>query len=66
VKVSRPGSCAAIGADETIEAVMDAGPSAEAAFYGFTACLRGPGLVRAAARAQAMLRSAVITPAPPG
>jgi hypothetical protein len=68
VKVSRPGSCAAIGADTTIEGVMRAGPSAEAAFYGFTACLRGPGLVRAAAQAQAMLRSAVIAtgPAPAG
>jgi len=66
ISVSRPGSCAAIGADETIEAVMSAGPSTEAAFYGFTACLRGPGLTRAAAKAQAMLRSAAIAPAPAG
>jgi hypothetical protein len=60
--VSRPGACAAIGAEETIEGLVSAGSSAEAAFYGLTACLRGPGIARAAAQAQAMLRSARIAP----
>jgi hypothetical protein len=57
VKVSRPGPCGAIGGEQTIHALIAAGASSGAGFYDLAVCLRGPGLVRAAGLARAMLAS---------
>jgi hypothetical protein len=53
--VSRPGKCAAIGADETIEATIER-PMPDN-WTAFTACLRGPGLAASERRIDALLGS---------
>ena len=54
-ELSRPGECAAIGADETIEvAIVRPLPDN---WTAFTACLRGPGLAASESRIQALLGS---------
>jgi hypothetical protein len=53
--VHRPGKCAAIGADETIEATIER-PMPDN-WTAFTACLRGPGLAASERRIDALLGS---------
>lgn len=53
--VRRPGKCAAVGADETIEiAIVRPIPDN---WTAFTACLRGPGLARTESKVDALLAS---------
>ena len=54
-EVSRPGLCAAIGADETIEATIARATPGN--WTDFTACLRGPGLAASERRIDALLAS---------
>jgi len=61
VKVSPTGECRAIGGEETVRALIDAGALPGGGFYEMTACLRGPGLARATRTVRTMLASARIT-----
>jgi hypothetical protein len=54
-RVSRPGPCRSIGADETIDVAIER-PLADN-YTAFTACLKGPGLAAAERRVDALLAS---------
>lgn len=54
-ELSRPGKCAAIGADETIEATITRPIPHN--WTDFTACLKGPGLAASERRIDALLGS---------
>ena len=55
VQVIRPGSCDAIGGQETINAVVE--EAVPDNYYSFTACIRGPNLARTTTWVTAFLRS---------
>ena len=55
VQVIRPGSCDAIGGQETINAVVE--EAVPDNYYSFTACIRGPNLARTTTWVMAFLRS---------
>ena len=58
-QVERPGTCGAIGADETI--AVDVALSAPSDYDAVTACLRGPDLFSETAEVQRMLGSLSLT-----
>jgi hypothetical protein len=62
LEVERPGSCGAIGADETIAVLVPIGQPTPLSNIAVVACLRGPDLATAEAHLRAMLASVTIAP----
>jgi hypothetical protein len=60
LQTERPGSCAEIGADETISVWVPIGQPTPLSNIWVVACLRGPDLVTAEAQLRAMFSSAVL------
>jgi hypothetical protein len=60
LRIDRPGSCATIGADETINVLVPIGQPTPLSNVAVVVCLRGPELVAAEAQVRAMLASATI------
>ena len=58
LRIERPGSCAPIGADETISLLVPIGQPTPLSNVAVVACLRGPELTAAEAQVRAMLVSA--------
>jgi hypothetical protein len=59
LQTERPGSCAKVGADETISVWVPTGPTPLSNVW-VVACLRGPDLATGEAQLRAMLASAVL------
>jgi hypothetical protein len=60
LQIERPGSCAQIGADETISVRVPIGQPTPLSNVAVVACLRGPDLAAAEAQVRAMLASATV------
>lgn len=60
LQTERPGSCAVIGADETISVWVPIGQPTALSNVWVVACLRGPDLATAEAQLRAMLASAAL------
>ncbi len=60
LQTERPGSCAEIGANETISVWVPIGQPTPLSNVWVVACLRGPDLATAKAQLRAMLASAVL------
>ncbi|MEK6720274.1 MAG: hypothetical protein AABZ33_06330 [Chloroflexota bacterium] len=60
LQTERPGSCAKIGADETISVWVPIGQPTPLSNVWVVACLRGPDLATTEAQLRAMLASAVL------
>ena len=58
LRIERPGSCAKVGADETISLFVPIGQPTPLSNVAVVACLRGPELAAAEAQVRAMLVSA--------
>lgn len=62
VQVEKPGRCAAIGADETLDVLVPIGQPKPLSNIAMVACLRGPDLAEAEAQVRALLVSARVSP----
>jgi len=62
LQVEKPGSCAAVGADETLDLLVPIGQPKPWSNIAVVACLRGPDLAGAEAKVRAMLASAKVSP----
>ena len=62
LQIAKPGSCSAVGADETLDVLVPIGQPKPWSNIGVAACLRGPDLVAAEANVRAMLVSAKVSP----
>jgi hypothetical protein len=62
LQIARPGSCSAIGGDETLYVLVPIGQPKPWSNVAVLACLRGPNLVEAEADVRAMLASATVSP----
>jgi len=62
LQVDRPGTCAQIGADETLNVLIPTDRSARLSNVGFLGCLRGPDVAIGEAQFRAFLMSITITP----
>ena len=62
VQIEKPGSCAAVGADETLDVLVPIGQPKPWSNIAVVACLRGPDLTDAEAKVRAMLASARVSP----
>src|SRR5450756_874909 len=62
LQVEKPGSCAAVGADETLDLLVPIGQPKPWSNVAVVACLRGPDLAGAEAKVRAMLASAKVSP----
>lgn len=62
IQTERPGSCAAMGADETMVVLVPTSVSTTMSNLAVVACLRGPDLAASEAQVRAMLTSATETP----
>ncbi len=62
LQVTRPGGCAAVGADETLDVLVPIGQPGRVSNIAMVACLRGPSLEPGEAQVRAMLASARIRP----
>jgi len=60
LQIERPGSCADIGAGETISVLMPIGQPTPLSNIAVVACLRGPDLSLAEGQVRAMLTSAIV------
>jgi hypothetical protein len=60
IRVERPGTCAAIGSDETVEAAIPLAGSPGWTNLVVIACLRGPDVASAETQLREMLRSAAV------
>ena len=60
LQLARPGSCAAVGADETLSVLVPIGQPTPLSNLAVVACLRGPDLATAEAQVRAMLASATV------
>ena len=61
MQVTRPGSCSALKADETIDVLVPIGQPTPHSNLAVIACLRGPDLGSAEAKVRTMLRSATFS-----
>jgi len=57
LRVDRPGDCAAIGGEETIDLLIPIGQYGHGSNVALEACLRGPDLVTSEAQVRAMVAS---------
>ena len=62
LQIAKPGSCSAVGADETLDVLVPIGQPKPWSNIGVAACLRGADLVAAEANVRAMLVSAKVSP----
>ena len=62
LQIEKPGSCAAVGADETLDILVPIGQPKPWSNIAAVACLRGPDLAAAEAKVRAMLASAKVSP----
>jgi hypothetical protein len=62
LQIEKPGSCAAVGADETLDVLVPIGQPKPWSNIAVVACLRGPDLAGAEAKVRAMLASATVSP----
>jgi len=62
LEIEKPGSCSAIGGDETLDMHVPIGQSTPWSNIAVVACLRGPDLAEAEAQVRAMLASAEVSP----
>lgn len=62
LQIEKPGSCAAVGADETLDVLVPIGQPKPWSNIAVVACLRGPDLAAAEAKVRAMLASAKVSP----
>jgi len=62
LQIEKPGSCAAVGADETLDVLVPIGQPKPWSNIAAVACLRGPDLAAAEAKVRAMLASAKVSP----
>ena len=60
LQIARPGTCRAIGADETISVLVPIGQPNPWSNIAVVGCLRGPDLATAEAQVRAMLASATV------
>ena len=61
LEIETPGSCAAVGADETLNVFVPLGQPKPWSNIAMVACLRGPDLAGAEAQVRAMLASAKVS-----
>ncbi len=61
LEVEKPGSCSAVGADETLDVLVPIGQPKPWSNIAMVACLRGPDLAGAEAQVRAMLASATVS-----
>ena len=61
-KVSTPGACAAVGADETVTVAVPIGQPSPLSNIVFVACLRGPDLSSSEGEIRALLETARLAP----
>lgn len=59
-QATKPGTCGAIGADETIDVLVPIGQPTPLSNVAVVACLRGPNLASGEAMVRAMLESATV------
>jgi hypothetical protein len=59
---TKPGTCAAINADETMELLVPIGQPTPLSNLAVVACLRGPDLAAAETQVRALLASATVRP----
>lgn len=62
LQTRRPGSCSAVGANETLEVFVPLGLREPRSNIAVDACLRGPDLATSEAQVRAMLASATVSP----
>src|SRR5450759_5452707 len=62
LQIEKPGPCAAVGADETLDILVPIGQPKPWSNIAVVACLRGPDLAGAEAKVRAMLASAKVSP----
>lgn len=62
LRIERPGSCSAIGADETLAVLVPIGQPKPWSNIAVVVCLRGPDLATSEAQVRAMLASARVSP----
>lgn len=62
LQTKKPGSCSAVGADETLEVFVPIGQPKPWSNIAVDACLRGPDLATSEAQVRAMLASATVSP----
>jgi hypothetical protein len=62
LQTAKPGSCAAVGADEMLYVLVPIGHPKPWSNIDVLACLRGPDLAGAEAKVRAMLASAKVSP----
>ena len=61
LEIEKPGSCSAVGADETLDVLVPIGQPKPWSNIAMVACLRGPDLAGAEAQVRAMLASASVS-----
>lgn len=61
LQIEKPGSCAAVGADETLYVLVPIGHPKPWSNIAVLACLRGPDLATSEAQVRAMLASAKVS-----
>jgi len=61
LEIEEPGSCSAVGADETLDVLVPIGQPRPWSNIAMVACLRGPDLAAAETQVRAMLASATVS-----
>ena len=61
LEIEKPGSCSAVGADETLDVLVPIGQPKPWSNIAMVACLRGPDLAAGEAQVRAMLASATVS-----
>lgn len=61
LEMEKPGSCSAVGADETLDVLVPIGQLQPGSNIAMVACLRGPDLAGTEAQVRAMLASATVS-----
>lgn len=62
LQTKKPGTCSAVGANETLEVLVPIGLQKPWSNIDVVACLRGPNLATSEAQMRAMLASATVSP----